>query len=96
MELHLKRGEELLGVLRSKDTDFPWVNCEFEPSASFAKVQPLFEEELTLLDADMMDEWQIAYDRISDLGLQLMDTKDEKDIGEFLLHIRGNEAWFRF
>jgi hypothetical protein len=95
MELHLKLGEELLGVLRSTASDFPWVNCKFEPTASFVKVQPLFDEELTLLDADRMDEWQIAYDRISALGLQLMDTKDETDIGEFLLHIRGNEAWFR-
>jgi len=95
MKLHLKRGEELLGVLRSKATDFPWVDCEFEPTAAFATVQPLFEEELTLLDADRMNAWQIAYDRINALGLQLIDAKDEKDIGEFLLHIRGNEAWFR-
>lgn len=94
MQLHLKRGEELLGVLLSKATDFPWVNCEFEPTASFKEVQPLFDEELNLLDADLMDAWQNAYDRINALGLQLIDTKDEKDIGEFLLHIRGNEAWF--
>lgn len=95
MQFHLKRGDELLGVLLSKATDIPWVNCEFEPTASFKEVQPLFDEELNLLDADLMDAWQSAYDRINALGLQLIDTKDEKDIGEFLLHIRGNEAWFR-
>lgn len=96
MELHLKRGVQLLGVLISKTTDLPWVNCEFNPTASFKEVQPLFDEELNLLDADLMDAWQDAYDRIKTLGLRLIDTKDEKDIGEFLLHIRGNEAWFRY
>jgi len=55
----------------------------------------LFDEELNLLDADHMDACQSAYDRINALGLRLIDTKDEKDIGEFLFHIRGNEAWFR-
>ena len=96
MELLLKRGEELIGVLTSSDTDFPWVNCVFEPAAAFADLQSSFEEELRLLDADKMEEWQGAYDRILALGLKLIDTKDHKDVGEFLLHIRGNEAWFRF
>jgi hypothetical protein len=96
MELHLKRGDELLGVLLSKATDFPWVSCAFEPTASFEEVRPLFDEELKLLDADLMDAWQSANDCVNALGLQLIDTKDDKDIGEFLLHIRGNEAWFRF
>jgi hypothetical protein len=56
----------------------------------------LFEEELKLLDADRMDEWETAYERITSLGLQLIDMKDKKSIDEFLLHVRGNEAWFRF
>ena len=95
MELHLKRGEELLGVLRSYDSDFPWVNCRFEPTSSFDAIRPLFDEELKLLDADQMDEWETVYARINSLGLKLIDTKDKKTIDEFLLHVRGNEAWFR-
>ena len=96
MELHLKRRDELLGVLRSLDTDFPWVNCIFEPTTSFDEVRPLFDEELKLLDADQMEEWETAYERINALKLQLIATKDDKDVGEFLLHIRGKEAWFRY
>ena len=95
MGFHLKRGEQLLGVLISKTTDFPWVSCDFNPTAAFEEVQPLFDEELKLLEADLMDAWQSAYDRINALGLRLIDTTDETDIGEFLLHIRGNEAWLR-
>jgi hypothetical protein len=95
MELELKRGRELLGVFRSYDTDFPWVNCKFEPTSSFDEIRPLFEEELKLLDADRMDEWETAYERITSLGLQLIDMKDKKSIDEFVLHVRGNEACFR-
>jgi len=96
MELFLKRGEELVGILRSCDTDFPWVNCTFEPTAAFDELQPLFEEELGLLDSDKMEEWQGVYDRILALDLKLIDRKDLQDIGDFLLHIRGNKAWFRY
>jgi len=96
MELHLKRAEELLGVLRSYDTDFPWVNCKFEATPSFDDIRPLFEEELRLLDADQMDEWEPTYEQINSLSLQLIDIEDNKNIDEFLLHIRGNEAWVRF
>ena len=64
MELHFKRGEQLLGVLISKTTSFPWVHCEFNPIALFKEVQPLFDKELNLLEADLMDAWQSAYERI--------------------------------
>jgi hypothetical protein len=96
MEFYLKRGEELLGVLRLTGSDFPWVNCEFEPTAAFAGVQPVFQEELRLLESDNMDAWQMAYDEINALGLQLIVARDETVISEFVLHIYGNEASFRY
>ena len=94
MELHLKQGEKLLGILRSYDTDFPWVNCKFEATPSFNDIRPLFDQELRLLDADQMDDWETAYERIKSLSLKLFNTSDMKNIDEFLLHIRENEAWF--
>ena len=96
MEFQLKRGEELLGVLRSCGSDFPWVVCSFEPTKSFAEVEPLFEVELRLLDADEMEAWESAYGRITSLGLRLIDEEGGEEVGEFLLHIRGNEAWVRY
>ena len=86
-ELQLKHGEESLGILRAYDNDFPWVNCKFEPTASFKTFEPLFQAELKLED---------AYDRIDELGLQLVDVERGKVISEFILHIENNEAWFRF
>jgi hypothetical protein len=96
LELHLKRGEELLGVLHQYDLDQPWFTCKFEPTAGFSQVRHLFQEELELLESDQMDEWQIAYERIHALGLKLIDIQSHKEIDDFLLHIQGTEAWFRY
>lgn len=95
-ELQLKRGEELLGILRAYDNDFPWVKCKFEPTPSFKAFEPLFEAELKLLNADETEAWEDAYDRIIGLGLQLLDVERGKVISEFILHIEDSEAWFRF
>ena len=96
MEFHLMRGEEVLGVLVLKTTDFPWINCEFKPAASFEEVRSYFDEELKLVEADSMEEWESAYARINALGLRLIDVEKGEDIGDFLLHVQGDEAWFRY
>jgi len=95
-ELHLKRGEELLGVLNCYDLDMPWFKGRFEAAAGFSEVKKLFEDELKFLDADQMDDWQIAYERINALGLKLIDVQTNEEIIEFVLHVRGTEAWLRY
>ena len=95
-ELHLKRREELLGVLHCYDLDMPWFKGRFEAAAGFSEVRQLFEDELKLLDADQMDDWQIAYERINALGLKLIDVQTNEEIIEFVLHVRETEAWLRY
>jgi hypothetical protein len=95
MELQLKRGGELLGSLRAYDIDSPWIICKFEPTESFQAVKPLFEEELKLLNTDDMEAWETAYARIGGLGLRLVDVEKREETSEFILHIEGDEAWFR-
>jgi len=95
-ELHLKRGEELLGVLHCYDLDMPWFKGRFEAAAGFSEVKKLFEDELKFLDADQMDDWQIAYERINALGLKLIDVQTNEEIIEFVLHVRETEAWLRY
>ncbi len=68
--------------------------CKFEPAASFAELKPLFDDELRLLNRDDMRAWEEAYEKIRALKLQLVNGENE--IGEFLLHIDGDEAWFRY
>ena len=95
MEYELRRGDELLGKLTSCTPDFPWMFCKFEASASFAEQRALFEEELRLLNAEDMVAWEQAYEKIRALNLRLVDTKEDHEIDEFLVHIDGDEAWFR-
>jgi hypothetical protein len=55
----------------------------------------MFDRERELLDADRMDEWQKAYDKLA-AGLRLEPADGREPITEFLLHIEGRQAWWRY
>jgi hypothetical protein len=96
--IYLKRGDTLLGTLRVVGAEHPWTLCEFEPQPPFEEVRPLFEHEIALLDANDMSAWAEAYQQIAHLNLRLIDASSGNDVGDgdFLLHIRGNEARLRY
>lgn len=99
-ELYLKQGEILLGILTFDYVAQPWFMCKFVPTEAFATVKPLFDEELALLNAEKLDEYEKVWEQIDalidalKLRLVLANTGDV--IEEFLLHIQGNKAWFRY
>jgi hypothetical protein len=88
-------GGTVVGKIRGRDLDMPFVLCEFEPMPQFESVRHLFRNELELLNADRMDEWQVAYDRIWSQGLKLHAVESGQTVDEVLLHIEGRTAWFR-
>jgi len=92
----LKTGSEVIGLLTFKEQDQPLVICYFKAEPAFAKYKSYFKEELRLLDLDDMISWEQSYSAIDDLGLVLepVDQEGEK-ITDFILHISGDEAWFR-
>jgi hypothetical protein len=94
--LELRRGQDLLGILRFQDNDQPFVRYRFEPTPLYSEVQPLFDEELRLLNSDNMNAWESAYHKIDALGLTLEPTDGSLRIREFILHIEGCGAWFRY
>ena len=93
----LYRGKELLGLIHIDDADFPWLSGRFLPQPGFAEVKPLFDEEIALCEQEDLDveAWEAAYERIREAGLVLV-APDGHPAAEFLLHIRGDEAWFRW
>jgi hypothetical protein len=95
-DFRLYRGSELIGTLTRTDDDMPWHNGTFKPAAGFRVVRPFFDRERELLDADRMDEWQTAWDEIEALGLRLEPVAGGADITEFVLHIDGSKAWWRY
>ena len=90
------RGGRLIGTLTRTDGDMPWENGTFKPAAGFAAVRKLFDRERALLDADRMDEWEAAWEEIAAPGLRLVPVAGGEEITDFVLHIDGSTAWWRY
>ena len=92
----LVRGYELLAELVVMGGDFPWLNAEVRPTAGFAEVRPLFDGEFRCLERldDEPGQWEAAYRRIRD-AVRLLGP-DGRPVPEVLLHIDGEDAWWRW
>lgn len=93
----LLRGETLVGEVYVTDADFPWLNGRFVPQDEFENVRELFEEELALIDREGeldVHTWESIYRRIANTVTLI--KPDGTAAAEFLLHIKGNNAWFRW
>jgi hypothetical protein len=92
----LLRGEELIAELVVTGGDFPWLNARVRPAHGFEKVRPLFEEELRSLEHIDHDlgAWETAYESIRNTVNLLY--PEGHPVPEFLLHIRGEDAWWRW
>ena len=95
-DYRLYRADVLLGTLTHTDDDFPWHNGTFDPTPAFEDVRPLFDRELALLNAGRMDELELAWKEFAALGLRMRSVATGADINEFLLHIEGQRAWWRY
>jgi hypothetical protein len=89
-------GEGLLAELVVTGGDFPWLNAEVRPAERFERVRPLFEEELRRLDQldDDVAGWEAAYDHVRQAVALLY--PEGQAVPDFLLHIDGNQAWWRW
>lgn len=75
--------------------DFPWLNARVEPREGFEVFLPLFAEDLA--QADRTDDgaaWDQAYHAIR-AALSLRYPNGD-EVPEFLLHIDGPDAWWRW
>ena len=84
-----------LGSLTHQRSDRPFHYYHFEPTAAFAEVAPLFATELRSLNAGDADQWVRDYDRIEGLRLALVSPDGSAQLNELVLHVSGDEAWFR-
>jgi hypothetical protein len=76
--------------------DFPWLTARIDPGEGFEDVRPLFAEELLRLDRTDGDvkSWEQAYDAVR--AAVTLRYPEGHDVPEFLLHIDGTEAWWRW
>ncbi len=93
----LKTGDTLVGSIDVTGTDQPWLTGRFYPELGFAAFDDLFKRELALVEGNLSDEiaqWEEVYGRIQN-RLRLL-KPDGTVVSEYLLHINGEDAWFRY
>lgn len=101
--LELVRGGVVLGTIDVKPerADPPWYSGAFHPSVGFNAVRGLFERELALIranthdDAAQWDQWEVVNGELHEPGLQLRALDGSYAAEEILIHIDGDEAWWR-
>ena len=77
------------------DGNFPWVYARVDEREGFDEVRSLFAEELLRLDSldEDVEAWERAYEAVRNaVALRGPDGREEP---EYLLHIDGDEAWWR-
>jgi hypothetical protein len=85
-----------VGEIVVDDADFPWLSGRFSPGPAFGAVRDLFARELALAerdDAGHWAEWEAVHARIA-ASVSL--ASPDGPVAEFLLHIEGDRAWFRW
>ncbi|MFF8615412.1 hypothetical protein [Streptomyces sp. NPDC015350] len=82
-----------VGEIVVEEGDFPWLSGRFAAAPAFAAWKPLFDRELSLMEAEEWDEWETVVAEIHD-NLRL--AAPGGPVAEFLLHIEGDRAWFRW
>jgi hypothetical protein len=94
--LHRRDDGQLLAHLTVTGGDFPWLNARADPQDGFELVRPLFLEDLRLIDGvdDQPDAWERAYEAIR--SAVTLRYPDGTNVPEFLLHIDGHDAWWRW
>lgn len=100
----LKHADAVIGEIHITDGDFPGLSGAFVPLPGFADFKPLFDRELELWErlcdgpGPDADDAATSYRETYDLIRSTLTLVDSGGVpaAEFLLHIDGSEAWFRW
>jgi hypothetical protein len=90
----LYAGDEVVANLVVTGGDFPWLDARVEPRPAFEAFRPLFDEEWAATQAEDWDRADEVYHEIKN-ALRLADP-DGVDVVEFLLHVQGEDARWRW
>ncbi|HLU96146.1 MAG TPA: hypothetical protein VKZ89_04820 [Thermobifida alba] len=96
----LRQGARTVAEIEITGSDFPWLEGRLRPRPGFAPWAAVFAEELALLRADgeptgeQLARSEELYERVN-AELTLV-APDGDAVSEFLLHVDGDQAWFRW
>ena len=95
----LVKGDLVLAELFMGEVDFPFLYGKARVTEHFPLVKPYFDlDAVTLtenLDDDHYEELDQMYEQMKAEGVRLVDPGGEP-VAEFLLHIDGSDASFRY
>lgn len=92
-QVHGADGGERIGEIVIDGADFPWLSGRFTAGPGYEAVEPLFTRELALAEDEDWQEWEAVQGRIRRL---VSLASPDRPVPEFLLHIEGDRAWFRW
>jgi hypothetical protein len=94
--LHRRDDGRKLADLIVTGGDFPWLNARVDAGEGLAELRPLFAEELRLLKRvnDDVESWERASDAVR--NAVTLRYPEGHEVPEFLLHVAGEDAWWRW
>ncbi|MFI7393096.1 hypothetical protein [Streptomyces tendae] len=85
-----------IGEILIEDADFPWLSGRFRAGPAYGAVRDLFARELALVERDGA-EHRAAWEAVSaEIERRVRLVSPDGPVAEFLLHIEGDRAWFRW
>ncbi|MFF0644474.1 hypothetical protein ACFYVV_12780 [Streptomyces tendae] len=85
-----------IGEILIEDADFPWLSGRFRAGPAYGAVRDLFVRELALVEGDGAEcraEWEAVR---AEIERRVRLVSPDGPVAEFLLHIEGDRAWFRW
>ncbi|WLW49861.1 hypothetical protein [Streptomyces sp. YU58] len=92
----VRSGEDAVGEILIDDADFPWLSGHFTAGPGYGAVRELFARELALTERDDEGHWQQWEEAYDEIRRSVSLASPDGPVAEFLLHIDGDRAWFRW
>jgi hypothetical protein len=92
----LYAGDEHVADLVVSGFDFPWLEADVVSQPGLDRFRSLFDDEVRYLDEAGDEEGRWAQTQSAIRRSLRMTFPDGRDVPEWLLHIDGDEAWWRF
>ncbi|MBM7771885.1 hypothetical protein JOD54_002089 [Actinokineospora baliensis] len=89
----LTSGDDPVADIVINDSDFPWLYGRLVPLPAFDRFRPLFDQELALVESPDVAAWDSVHAKIA---ASLTLHAPTGPVAEYLLHVDGDEAWFRW
>ncbi|MGV9564315.1 hypothetical protein [Streptomyces sp. NPDC003480] len=94
----LMQGQSHLGTLTLDHIDQPWFHCCFTATAAWEPLRPTVAAWTQAVESNDSNELEIAktLEDVDALGLLLVSVAGSQQIDDFLIHVEGDAARFRY